>query len=149
MPEIQPGVVFQQAPVQGQELSGANNDFEPAYPVSCHPVPNNLNATGVRGDVTADLARATGGKVNGVMKPYIFCSLLDLCGDCTRLTGDAATCWVNIDNPIHSIQRQDQLTAGSHGATAQTSTASRRYDRRIEATGELDDLLNFCNRLGK
>ncbi len=141
--EVVAGGVLDQALVEVQQFTPAGDHLEAGDPVPGHAVADHLDATGVGVDVAADLAGAGGGEVHRVEQLLAVGEFLQLLGDHPRLHRDRPVVLVEVEHPVHPVERHHQLAVGGHRPGGQAGAAPGGHQVQAVLIGDLHDLLHF------
>jgi hypothetical protein len=84
VPQVVAAGVFDQAPVEIEQIAAPGHHLQPGHPVAGQAVAHDFDAAGVGGDIAADLAGAARGKVHRVIQTLLAGEVLYGFGDRRR-----------------------------------------------------------------
>ncbi|MNT18903.1 hypothetical protein D3C72_1541310 [compost metagenome] len=144
--EVIAGIVLGQTVVQFQHLALAGHHLQPDHPFAGHAVAHDLDASGVGGDIAADLAAAAGGKIHRVVQAVGQRVLLQRLGDHPRLAAHGAANLVQLQDRVHALERHHQLAVARHRAAGQAGAAAGRHQRELLALRPAHQRHHFVHR---
>ena len=112
-------------------------------------MPDELDATGVRGEVASDEAGAFGSEVKRHFVAADLCVVLDIAEDAASLGRDDTVALVEADDAVHALSVHDDLIVDRDRATNEASPATLRDDCKLARVAVFKDGADFlsCLRL--
>ncbi len=113
------------------DLAGWDDRLQPGHPGARDPVLEGVRTAGVRGDVSADLRLLGGAGIGRKEEAVLARQPADLGRAQPRLDADPPQQWLEVADPRHPLEAQDDAPVQGHGAGRETRAAPARHDRHL------------------
>ena len=123
------GIVLAQPSQAVPDLAVRQHRFEPQHQVAHVAVAQHRDAAGIGRDVAADLARALRADAEREQAVGLEGGRLQIGEDHAGLDGDGVVRWIDLDDPVHALETDQDLAVGN-SARDRAGIAALGHDRR-------------------
>ncbi len=148
MREVVAGDVLPQLPAGAEHTAVHQHGFEREHVVARESVLDAVRTAGVLGDVAADRARGEARGVGRVVEPVLCHRLGEHARHHARLHDAHPVCDIDLEDPIHTVERQRDPAVQGQGAAGESRAAAPGRDGYTELERQAKDRLDILGRSG-